>query len=104
MENILFGSDESYRIYHEVRSCFINGEFIAVIVLSQSFIERRFQKSLRINGFENESKYTLDKFLKQFKGNYGLSDYFIDMVDMLRLKSNPFIHLRHVLDSNNLYS
>jgi hypothetical protein len=101
---ILFGSDESYRIFHEVKSCFINGEYVSVLVLAQSFIERRFQESLRINGFEKESKYTLSKILKLYKGKTAIPDYFIDMVDSLRLKRNPFIHLRDVMDSDNLYS
>lgn len=102
--NISFGSDESYRIFNEVQSCFINGEYISVVILALSFIERRFQESLNIQGFETESKYTLNTILKIFKGNSAIPDYFIDKVDELRMKRNPFVHLRNVLDKDNLFS
>lgn len=102
--NIIFGSDESYRIFKEVQSCFINAEYTAVVILALSFIERRFQESLKINGFETESKFTLNNILKKFKGNSAIPDYFIDKVDKLRLKRNPFVHLRDVMDKNNLFS
>lgn len=100
---IMFGTDESYRIFHEVKSCFINGEFISVVILAISFIERRFQESLKINGFEKESKETLSSILKRFKGKSSIPDYFIDRVDSLRLKRNPFVHMRDIDDEDNLY-
>jgi hypothetical protein len=102
--SIIFGSDESFMIFQEVKSCFINGEFISVIVLAQSFIERRLQESLRINGYEKESKYPLNKILKEFKGKTSIPDYFIEKVNSLRLKRNPFVHLRNVMDKDNLFS
>lgn len=102
--NIMFGSDESYRIFKEVQSCFINAEYIAVVILALSFIERRFQESLFIHGLETESKYTLSKILKKFKGKTAIPDYYIDKVDELRMKRNPFVHLRNVMDKDNLFS
>jgi CRISPR/Cas system-associated protein Csx1 len=89
-------------IFKEVKSCFINREHVAVLVLALSFIERRFQESLHINGFEKESKESLNKILKRFKGNSSIPDYFIERVDFLRLKRNPFVHLRDINDENNL--
>ena len=103
-DKILFGTDESYLIFKEVKSCFINREYVAVLILTLSFIERRFQESLNINGFEKESKESISKILKKFKGNSLISDYFIERVDFLRLKRNPFVHLRDIDDENNLYS
>lgn len=103
-DKILFGSDESYRIFKEVQSCFINAEYIAVVVLAQSFIERRFQESLKNFGFEKESKLSLNKIIKKFKGKSVIPDYFLDKVDTLRLKRNPFVHLRDVMDKDNLFS
>jgi len=102
--SIMFGSDESYRIFHEVKNCFINGEYIAVLILSQSFIERRFQESLKIFGLEKESKDTFNNILKNLAGNGTIPEYFLDKLDALRLKRNPFVHLREVLDKDNLYS
>lgn len=103
-ETIMFGSDESYRIFHEVKNCFINGEYIAVLILSQSFIERRFQESLKISGLEKESNYTFSKILKNLAGNGTIPEYFLDKVDAMRLKRNPFVHLKEVMEKNNLYS
>lgn len=102
--SIIFGSDESFLIFQEVKSCFINAEYISVVVLAQSFIERRLQEKFRINGYEKESKFTLNKILKEIKGKTSIPDYFIEKVDSLRLKRNPFIHLRNVMDEDNLFS
>ncbi|MBO3100064.1 hypothetical protein [Gelidibacter pelagius] len=102
--NIMFGSDESYRIFKEVQSCFINAEDISVVILALSFIERRFQELLHIKGFEAESKDTLNNILKNFKGKSAIPDYFLDKVNELRLKRNPFVHLRNVMDKDNLFS
>lgn len=103
-DSIIFGTDESYKIFREVKSCFINKEYIAVVILSLSFIERRFQESLHNFGLEKESKETISNILKKFKGNSSVPNYFIERVDFLRLKRNPFVHLRDIDDKDNLYS
>lgn len=103
-DSILFGTDESYKIFKEVKSCFINREYIAVVILALSFIERRFQESLHNYGLEKESKDTINNILKKLKGNSSIPDYFIERVDFLRLKRNPFVHLRAIDDKDNLYT
>ena len=59
---------------------------MAVVILALSIIERRFQESLKIAGFEKESRYDLNKILKKFKGNSDIPDFFIQKVDKLRLQ------------------
>ncbi|HLP50969.1 MAG TPA: hypothetical protein VK154_08795 [Chitinophagales bacterium] len=96
-----FASDESVAIFHETITCFINCQFIATIVLAQSFIERRFQEyfSMRLNQDER-AKQTLYKLLEGFRNDGFIDEFLIDKIDTLRLKRNPFVHHRDINDKN----
>jgi len=98
--NRLFGSTESYKIFNESTHCFIFGQYTATVVLSLSFIERRFQEYYHLR-MDKRAKYTLDQLLKDAKDQEFLDLYLIDKINTLRLKRNPFIHYR---DPNDLQS
>ncbi len=89
-----YGSDESYRIFNEAVHSFIFGQYIATIILAQAFIERRFQEYFHYRFDEKRSKYTMDKFIKEFKGTGFLPDFLLEKIDKIRLKRNPFVHHR----------
>jgi hypothetical protein len=98
----IFGSDESFRIFHESIQSYVSGQFIAAIILSQAFIERRFQEYFHIGLDDKKSKYTLSKLLKEFKETGYIDDYFIEKIDQIRLKRNPFIHHKEPLHKDTL--
>src|SRR5690242_7432965 len=62
-----YGSQESHRIFDEAVHSYIFGQYIATIILAQAFIERRFQEYFHIRCDAKRAKYTLDKFIKEFK-------------------------------------
>ncbi len=97
-----FGSDESFRIFDEVVHSYIFGQYIATIILAQAFIERRFQEYFHIRLDDKRAKFTLDKFIKEFKGTDFLPDFILEKIDKIRLKRNPFVHHRMPLQKDTL--
>jgi hypothetical protein len=98
----LFGSYESSKIFDEAIHCYVFGQFIATIILAQAFIERRFQEYFNLSGDNGRAKYTLDQFIKEFKGTEFLPDFVLEKIDKIRLKRNPFLHHRKPLQENTL--
>lgn len=97
-----YGSDESYRIFDEAIHSYIFGQYITTLILAQAFIERRFQEYFHFRFDDKRAKYTLDKFIKEFKGTGFLPDFVLDKIDKIRLKRNPFIHHRDPLSQDTL--
>lgn len=97
-----FGSEESSIIFDEAIHSYIFGQFIATIILTQAFIERRFQEYFNIRGDNRMAKYTLDQFIKEFMGTDFLPDLLLEKIDRIRLKRNPFVHFRIPLQKDTL--
>ncbi len=89
---LLLGDMEFVFTFGEIKECYINGHFIAVIVLTQSFIEKIFTKFFLERGFEKETNYGIDKMIKFARKNALIHSTILDKVDELRLKRNPFVH------------
>ena len=86
----------------EIEQCYINGNFIAVLVLTQSFIEKLFTVFFIEKGYDNETKYGLDKLIKYARKNSLIHTTILEMVDSLRLKRNPFVHVKDSDYQHNL--
>lgn len=84
----------------EAKMTFINGEFVATILLTVSAIEHRLQSLLLNKGYVKESKKGLKYILKFMRENGLLSDYLFKSIDKLRLFRNPFVHLKSYKDEN----
>ncbi len=97
-----YGSDESFKIFDEAVHSYIFGQYITTIILAQAFIERRFQEYFHFRFDDKRSKYTLDKFVKEFKGTDFLPDFILEKIDNIRLKRNPFVHHRMPLQKDTL--
>lgn len=86
---------ETAYIFDETKMAFINGEFIATLMLSQAYIERKVQIYFSSIGFEKEAKRGL-KFIIDFARKHKLiNNYLLEKIDLLRNKRNPFSHLKH---------
>ena len=94
-KNYWFISDiKTMYIFDETKMAFINGEFVAVLMLSLAYIERKTQLYLSALGFAKESKRGL-KFMVDFaRENNLLSTFLLKKVDLLRNRRNPFSHLK----------
>lgn len=92
---MMLGADqETVYIFGETKMAFINGEFISTVLLAQAFIERILQSHYEALGHGKVARQGLSAILKHAKKNRVLHDYLIDKADALRLKRNPFTHLK----------
>lgn len=85
---------ETAYIFDETKMAFINGEFIATLMLSQAYIERKLQNYFSSIGLATEAKRGI-KYIISYARKHGLIDEFLlDKIDLLRKKRNPFSHLK----------
>jgi len=89
-----FSDMETMYIFDETKMAFINGELIAVLMLSLAYIERVIQLRFSSLGLEKESKRGL-KFMVNFaRKNKLIGTFLLNKIDLLRNKRNPFSHLK----------
>lgn len=89
-------SFEFAALLHEAQSAFINGEYIATIMLAQAFIEHRLQGYLESKEVSQKITKNLNAILKYLQDNGLLNELLITKIDQLRLKRNPFSHLKSI--------
>lgn len=88
----LMGDMEFVFTYNEIERCYIYGNFIATLILSQSFIEKLLASFLISKGYEKETNYGLEKMLKCAIKKNLIHPKICEMLDKIRLKRNPFVH------------
>ena len=88
------GSFEAIYLFHEAGLAFINGAFVATIMLTQAFIERRLQDTMEARGLGKEARRGLAFILSYFRKNNLLDTFLLDKIDHLRKARNPFSHLK----------
>jgi len=89
---LLVGDMEFVLTFGETKNCFINGHYIATIMLAQSFIEKIFYDFFTRNNLEKQARLGLDSMIKYAKQNNLINSLILNKVDSLRLKRNPFTH------------
>jgi hypothetical protein len=88
------GSIEPVFIFHEAGWAYLNGAFIATIILSQAFIERRLQDFMTSKGLEQEAKRGVQFIISYCRKHQLINDYLLDKIDHLRQTRNPLAHLK----------
>lgn len=89
---ILAGDMEFVFTFGEIKECYINGHFIASIILTQSFIEKVFIEFFNSKNLNKETNNGLDRMIKYARKKSLINSVVLNMVDNLRLKRNPFVH------------
>ena len=89
---ILAGDMEFVFTFGEIKECYINGHFIATIILTQSFIEKIFIEFFNSKNLTKETNNGLDRMIKYARKKGLIHSTILNMVDDLRLKRNPFVH------------
>lgn len=87
-------SPESSYILDEVKITFINGQYVATIMLAQAFIEHMLQGTVCGAESEKVSKRGLGTIVKWIRNNKPEHSYLMKEIDHLRKFRNPFCHLR----------
>lgn len=95
-------SVEMHFILSEAKTSYINGQFIATVLLSTSFIEHWLADYLRKKGYVKESERGLSAMINCMRKNGLLAEYLLDKVDEVRKIRNPFTHKKEYDHPYNL--
>jgi hypothetical protein len=85
---------ETAYIFGEIKNVFVDGAFIATILLSAAFIEHWLSSLARSKGFEREAARGLSATIKCLRREGLVHDYLLEKADALRKLRNPFVHLQ----------
>ncbi len=87
---------ETYYILREAKSSFIQGSYVATLVLATSFVEHWLTSHLTARGHAKEASRGLSACIQVARNAELVDRVILDKVDRLRLLRNPFVHLKNV--------
>lgn len=85
---------ESVMLFTEARMAFVDGLFVSVLLLCNSFIEHVLGSMLEARSFRKEAKAGLAAQIACARKNGILDEYLLEKADRLREVRNPFVHLK----------
>ena len=86
------GSFEGAFLLEEAKNTFINGQYVATMMLSQAFIERLLADFFKSKGRKKITTCGLHDMVEYAREHELINEYFLKRIDILRLKRNPFTH------------
>ncbi|HKJ81128.1 MAG TPA: hypothetical protein VJ954_03845 [Ignavibacteriaceae bacterium] len=87
-------SVEMHYLLSEAINCLINGQCVATILLSQSFIEHWLEDKIEQEKVKKQGKKNLATIVKAMKENNTIQIGLLDKIDRLRKIRNPFVHFK----------
>ncbi|OGB01344.1 MAG: hypothetical protein A3E79_12090 [Burkholderiales bacterium RIFCSPHIGHO2_12_FULL_61_11] len=97
----ILGRTETMRILSEARETFIDGHFVAALLLATSFIEHTLAEELQLLGHVTDSPNFANAVAIARKHKVFPEDW-LARTDALRLKRNPFSHLKEPDHKHNM--
>jgi len=98
---ITFGRTETMRLLSEARETFIDGHFVASLLLATAFIEHTLSDELQKLGHVSSSP-SFSRAIVLAGECKVFPDDWLARADALRLKRNPFAHLKEPKHEHNL--
>lgn len=78
-------------LMEEARQCFVNGQFVAALMLAASFIEHKLADALRVKGLTSDS-HSFASAIQLARSNKVFPVELLDKTDHIRRIRNPFAH------------
>jgi hypothetical protein len=85
---------ETVYVFGEAKMAFINGEFIATLLLVSAFIEHWLGAHIESRGFHKEARAGLAAIIDCARKNKLVHGFLLDKADHIREIRNPFVHLK----------
>jgi hypothetical protein len=85
---------ETVYVFNEAKMAFINGEFIATLLLVSAFVEHWLGIYIESKGFHKEAQKGLAVIIACARTNKLVHSALLDKADHLREIRNPFVHLK----------
>lgn len=93
---------DSWFVFNEAKSTYVDGYFIATVVLASAFAEHWLSGRLSAQGFDKEAGRGLAACIRCARKHQAWPDFILDRLDRLRRIRNPFIHLKGFDHDHNL--
>ena len=93
-DNSFLGDEESSICFHEVRRCYMDGSYIAVVLLCLAYVERELAASLYAAGWEPAKNARLGEVLEKAYDDHILSTYDWQTYSELANLRNSHAHFR----------
>ncbi|WP_395503632.1 hypothetical protein [Ectopseudomonas mendocina] len=85
---------ETFHVFTEARDSFVNGLYVATLLLSQAFIEHRLQSFMHEIGESQIADKGLNAIVKRLLEIRPTHKFILSKIDKLRAFRNPFTHLK----------
>jgi len=99
---MLYGGMAGLAPWDELRRTFINGEYLATILLGQAFLEQNLAGFLNFFGGGSVGRAGLAEILSGFRDRGWLTDTDFAVLDRVRRLRNPYAHYRDAQHAENL--
>jgi hypothetical protein len=86
---------ETHFLFEEIRSAYVSGLSVAVVLLTQAFIEHYYQLCLSHTKHSDAAERGLAAIIRCLKKNQLEHEIILDRIEALRLVRNPFTHLKN---------
>jgi hypothetical protein len=93
MPAIVMGRTETMRVLTEAADAFVSGQFVASLVLVTAFVEHALMEELQDLGHVQGS-CTFERAIQLARQHQVFEPTLVQRIDDLRLKRNPFTHLK----------
>ena len=85
---------ETAYVFDEAKNAFVEGAFIATILLSTAFVEHWLGAIVSGQGFNGEAKSGLNSIIECMRREGLMHEFLLKKADRLRKIRNPFVHLK----------
>lgn len=93
---------EAHHTFDEAKTTYVNGEFVATILLANAFLEHWLGSFLARRGYHSESRGGLKSIIDCMRTNNLLHEHLIAQIDRLRETRNPFVHAKSMEHEHRL--
>ncbi|MCK4301170.1 MAG: hypothetical protein KAW91_00265, partial [candidate division Zixibacteria bacterium] len=98
----MMASPETVFAFDEAKMTFINGQFIATLLLVNAFMEHWLGSLISSKGYTKSAQRGLKSIIDCAREQDLVNHFLLDRVDELRRIRNPFVHLRSFDDDSRL--
>lgn len=99
---MLYGGLAGLAPWDELQRTFINGEYLATILLGQAFLEQNLAGFLDLVGRDPVGRAGLAGILSAFRDRGWITDTDFDVLDRVRRLRNPYAHYQEAQHEDNL--
>ena len=99
---LLTGGLQSHLAFHELANSYVNGNYMAVVLLCQAFIEHSLSGVFMLRGQFTIAESSFKKIIDSAKDVEIISECIFEQLDELRKIRNPYVHAKVGLKNGSL--